>query len=169
MGVSKDEVGKGEKATPFRTRDSTPNSKIDSRGPPCTPCKPKARSKLGETTRRNALGSAVRSLTPLFNGFSAAQQRASQLGGRYGTISRRSLNMKKRRSDTRVRHGTDEEGSKKKKLEVHGGVRKPNRTAVKDDVSQMSIHTAPLAVEPRILEFNAIIKADIEGKETDRR
>ena len=154
--------GKSPRSGKTRAKDSTPDSKIDSRGPPSTPCKPKLRSNTGDMIRRSSLGSAVRSLTPLFNGFSAAQERASQLGGRFGTISRRSVGVKKKRIDARARRLTGGEA----KIEVRGGVRKSARIPMKDDVSQLSIHTAPIQKEPRVLEFDAIIGHEEQEKMT---
>ena len=165
-----DETGESLKPGSMGTHDSTPNSKIDSKGPPSTPYKRRrVKSTPGDVARRNMYGSAVRSLTPLFNGFSAAQQRASQLGGRYGTIARRSLNGKKKRSDTRKVDGAVEEGSRKKRLEVQGGVCKVGRSdIVRDDgSSRLSIQTAPLVNERRILEFNAIVGADAPETKAD--
>ena len=161
-----DETGKSLKPGSMGTHDSTPNSKIDSKGPPSTPYKRRrVKSTPGDVARRNIYGSAVRSLTPLFNGFSAAQQRASQLGGRYGTIARRSLNgKKKKRSDTNKVDGAVEEGSRKRRLEVQGGVCKVGRS---DGSSRLSIQTAPLVNERRILEFNAIVGADAPETKAD--
>lgn len=166
MGVSKDQ----ERVSPRRregAKESTPNSKIDRKGPPSTPFKQRTRSNSGESVRGNTFGSAVRSLTPLFNGFSAAQQRASQLGGRYGTLSRRSVNIKKKQSDGRKRRVSAENSSGKKRLEVQGGVRKPARRV--DDVSQLSMHTAPLEAEKRVLKFSAIIETDLQGTKADEK
>jgi len=64
---------------------------------PSTPCKPKNRGIEGASSRASGSGGfAVRSLIPVFNGFSAAAERAQRLGGRYSVIQRKRKGSKVR-------------------------------------------------------------------------
>jgi hypothetical protein len=150
MGVEDEnrEEGGGSATPVGRRQDTTPTSKIDSKGPPATPCKPRRISEVGSGGRRS-FGSAARSLTPLFNGFSAAQQRAQQLGGRYGTISKRNrlqLDSSLKTRSSRVRKKTE--------------MRTPGGQGSKGSV--MSVHTIPQTREHRKNMLN-IDKLDTES------
>ena len=49
---------------------------------------------------------------------------------------------------------------------MQGGVRKQAR---RDDVSQLSIHTAPLEAERRVLKFSAFLETDAQGTKADEK
>lgn len=74
--------GEDDELTPS---ESTPPSQ--ERTPRMPPPAPSKSTSNGSFSSRRARGnSAVRSLTPVFNGFAAAATRANQMGGRFATL-----------------------------------------------------------------------------------
>lgn len=90
----------GRDSPEYTGEDVTPVArKTNSLKTPSTPCKPKNRGIEGASSRASGSGGfAVRSLIPVFNGFSAAAERAQKLGGRYSVIQRSRKRSNKRAS-----------------------------------------------------------------------
>eukprot|EP00890_Picochlorum_soloecismus_P000393 jgi/Picsp_1/1354/NSC_04834-R1_---NA--- len=88
----------GRDSPEYPGEDVTPVArKTNSLKTPSTPCKPKNRGIEGASSRASGNGGfAVRSLIPVFNGFSAAAERAQRLGGRYSVIQRNRKGSKTR-------------------------------------------------------------------------
>jgi hypothetical protein len=143
--VSHDSKSKGR----LGARDvSTPKSKTtSSKEPPATPMK-KPRM---EGHSKSELSSAARSLTPLFNGFRAARDRASQLGGRYVTISKRS------------RVGNTSSNRKKVGLLSSGASSSTGRPGRRvERKAELSVQTGDMVPvkESRVLRFDNLIAED---------
>jgi hypothetical protein len=109
----------GRDSPEYAGEDVTPVArKTNSFKIPSTPCKPKNRGIEGASSRASGTGGlAVRSLIPVFNGFSAAAERAQRLGGRYSVIQKSRKGSSRRASkespgsrigDSRKRPSEDE-------------------------------------------------------------
>ena len=89
----------------------------------------------------------ARSLTPLFNGFRAARDRASQLGGRYAKRSRLSSAVTSRKNTKQIGLLASGDSSRGKLGDCQPG--------------ELSVHTgdvAPLQGEKRVLRFNTLVR-----------
>lgn len=113
---------------------------------PATPVKPR------KTTSRDKseLSSVARSLTPLFNGFKAARDRASQLGGRFA---------KKTRPTTTRKSNLGLCGSESKVAAVTTGTAVTRRTERRTGGGAFSVHTGDVAhsKEVRVLRFDKLL------------
>ena len=133
---------------------NTPKPSKSSTRVPSTPSK-KPRSK--QSAKEKDLSSVARSLTPLFNGFKAARDRASQLGGRYVVKTRKpSLGL-----GSGSRGGTVRTVGKK---ETRGSAVSSGSKAKRGDrrkaaEGQLSVHTGDVKREARVLRFDSLVEA----------
>jgi hypothetical protein len=65
---------------------ATPGSQLPGTPRAAPPAPTKSHTSGGTSASRGATSAAVRSLIPVFNGFTAAARRANQLGGRFATL-----------------------------------------------------------------------------------
>lgn len=128
----------------------TPKPSKSSTRVPDTPLK-KPRK---QSPRDNDLSTVARSLTPLFNGFKAARDRASLLGGRYGV-------KKVRKSNPGFNSGSRGGTTSKDKQESKNVKSNNDKTMEKRDDrrggTQMSVHTGDVKREVRVLRFDSLV------------
>ncbi len=125
---------------------NTPKPSKSSTRVPSTPSK-KPRSK--QSAQDKNLSSVARSLTPLFNGFKAARDRASQLGGRY-VVKTRKANLGLNSGSRGGKVGMDKEGSAVSSIKSKRGERR------KAAEGPLSVHTGDVKREVRVLRFDAM-------------
>lgn len=125
---------------------NTPKPSKSSTRVPSTPSK-KPRSK--QSAQDKDLSSVARSLTPLFNGFKAARDRASQLGGRYVVKARKS-NLGLNSGSRGGKVGTDKQGGAVSSSKTKRGER---RTSAE---GPLSVHTGDVKREVRVLRFDTL-------------
>jgi len=135
---------------------STPKPSKSSTRVPSTPFKAKRPSRA----ERAELTSVARSLTPLFNGFTAARDRASQLGGRYA---------KKKARVAKAREGASGSASTAREVVATGTV--STRRTERRTAGGLSVHTGDVVhgQEKRVLQFDSLLGKGGNAKPTGRR
>jgi hypothetical protein len=136
---------------------NTPKPSKSSTRVPSTPSK-KPRSK--QSAQDKDLSSVARSLTPLFNGFKAARDRASQLGGRYVVKTRKpNLGLNSGSRGGKVgKVGKDKPGSAVSSIKSKRGER---RTTTE---GPLSVHTGDVKREVRVLRFDTMAQPGAPGR-----
>jgi hypothetical protein len=138
---------------------NTPKPSKSSTRVPSTPSK-KPRSK--QSAQDKDLSSVARSLTPLFNGFKAARDRASQLGGRYVVKTRKpNLGLNSGSRGGKVgkvgKVGKDKPGSAVSSIKSKRGERRTTE-------GPLSVHTGDVKREVRVLRFDTMAQPGAPGR-----
>lgn len=139
---------------------NTPKPSKSSTRVPSTPSK-KPRSK--QSAQDKDLSSVARSLTPLFNGFKAARDRASQLGGRYVVKTRKpNLGLNSGSRGGKVgkvgKVGKDKPGSAVSSIKSKRGERRITTEG------PLSVHTGDVKREVRVLRFDTMAQPGAPGR-----
>jgi hypothetical protein len=132
---------------------NTPKPSKSSTRVPSTPSK-KPRSK--QSAQDKDLSSVARSLTPLFNGFKAARDRASQLGGRY-VVKTRKPNLGLNSGSRGGKVGKDKPGSAVSSIKSKRGERRTTE-------GPLSVHTGDVKREVRVLRFDTMAQPGAPGR-----
>ena len=132
---------------------NTPKPSKSSTRVPSTPSK-KPRSK--QSAQDEDLSSVARSLTPLFNGFKAARDRASQLGGRY-VVKTRKPNLGLNSGSRGGKVGKDKPGSAVSSIKSKRGERRTTE-------GPLSVHTGDVKREVRVLRFDTMAQPGAPGR-----
>ena len=122
------------------------------RYPPPAPSKSISQGSIG--SRRAHCNSAVRSLTPIFNGFAPAATRAHQMGGRFATLRPPAMAIAKmQRQMSQGALGETPAATRDTLTQPYGvnSSRKRSRDGAADGDSSPSIRTVSRGKEPRMM------------------